>query len=300
MEGDTAKLSDAYFAVQALTSHVKATSSTQGSFTNMLLDDTTPESTLAVSHSFSQGFLQAWQPRADQACSSAAIAAALLDPRYKHKQDSISAAHLLAGQQFIVEQAKRLWGEGAGAKVQVGCGFQVGVSVYGWGCSVWQHTLGAVQNPAVLIIPHVCSRVNVAAASAPLITPMQAQLMKYKVQPSSIGATEEAIKATNMGVLPEQFWKALEPQAPELSKLARMLLVIPPASASSERLFSAVGRVWDCSRSRLTNNRVRKLLFVYFNRKALLRDGQARDADDFAAFQEWMESIPEEQAIVIE
>jgi hypothetical protein len=37
------------------------------------------------------------------------------------------------------------------------------------------------------------------------------------------------------------------------------------------------------------------LLFVYFNRKALLRDGAARSADDFAAFQEWLESIPEEQ-----
>ena len=74
-----------------------------------------------------------------------------------------------------------------------------------------------------------------------------------------------------------------------------MLLVIPPASATSERVYSAVGRVWDPSRSRLTNSRVRKVLFVYFNRKALLRDGDARNADDFAAFQEWLESIPEEQ-----
>jgi hypothetical protein len=77
-----------------------------------------------------------------------------------------------------------------------------------------------------------------------------------------------------------------------------MVLVIPPpppASATSERLFSAVGRVWDSSRSRLTNSRVRKLLFVYFTRQALLRDGQAREADDFAAFQDWLESIPEEQ-----
>lgn len=120
VEGDTAKLSDAYFATQALTSHVKAISSTQGSFTNMLLDDTTPESTLTVSHSFSQGFLETWQPRANQACSSAVIAAAMLDPRYKHKQDSIPAAHELAGQQFIVELAKKKWGEAAGASAQVG------------------------------------------------------------------------------------------------------------------------------------------------------------------------------------
>jgi hypothetical protein len=56
----------------------------------------------------------------------------------------------------------------------------------------------------------------------------QAQLMKYQVQPSSIGATEEAIQATGMGVLPEQFWKALEPQAPELSKWHAWCWSFPP------------------------------------------------------------------------
>ena len=74
-----------------------------------------------------------------------------------------------------------------------------------------------------------------------------------------------------------------------------LVLCLFPHAATSERVYSAVGRVWDPSRSRLTNSRVRKLLFVYFNRKALLRDGDARNADDFAAFQEWLESIPEEQ-----
>ena len=61
VEGDTAKLSDAYFAVQALSKHVRAISNVQGSFTNLLLDDTTPLSTLTVSHSFSRAFLDAWQ-----------------------------------------------------------------------------------------------------------------------------------------------------------------------------------------------------------------------------------------------
>jgi hypothetical protein len=36
---------------------------------------------------------------------------------------------------------------------------------------------------------------------------------------------------------------------------------------------------------------VRKLLFIYFNRKALLRDGAAVQADDFAAFEEWLDSL---------
>lgn len=122
----------------------------------------------------------------------------------------------------------------------------------------------------------------------------QAQLIKYRTQPESIGASAAGLAATRTeGVTPEKFWQDLEPHVPELSTVARMLLVIPPASATSERVFSAVGRVWDPQRSRLTNTRVNKLLFIYFNSRALERDGSARDADDFAAFVSWLCSLPE-------
>lgn len=121
VEGDTAKLSDAYFAVQALSKHVGAVSNVQGSFTNLLLDDTTPLSTLTVSHSFSRAFLDAWQPRADQACNTVVMAAAMLDPRYKDKLSSMPADHQLRAQQFIVQQTKKLWGDAAGVRVQVRC-----------------------------------------------------------------------------------------------------------------------------------------------------------------------------------
>lgn len=93
--------------------------------------------------------------------------------------------------------------------------------------------------------------------------------------------------------MPELFWRDLTQHAPELSRVACMLLVIPPASATSERLFSAVGQVWAPHRSRLINARVNKLLFIYFNSRALARDGATRDADDFAAFAEWLCSQPE-------
>jgi hypothetical protein len=93
------------------------------------------------------------------------------------------------------------------------------------------------------------------------------------------------------GVRPEQLWQSLEACAAGLSKVAQVLLAIPPASATSERVYSAVGRVWNTSHSRLSSTRVRKLLFIYFNRKALLRDGAAVQADDFAAFEEWLDSL---------
>ena len=60
-------------------------------------------------------------------------------------------------------------------------------------------------------------------------------------------------------------------------------------------MISAVGRVWDCSRSRMTSTRVRKLLFIYFNSKALSRDGAVRDAEDFDKYQEWLDSIIEDE-----
>jgi hypothetical protein len=121
---------------------------------------------------------------------------------------------------------------------------------------------------------------------------LQGQLIKYKTDPDSIGATAAAVESTRAGgVRPEQFWRDVKPHAPELAEVAQVLLAIPPASATSERVYSAVGRVWGTSRSRLTNTRVRKLLFIYFSRKALLRDGAAVDADDFAAFEQWLTSL---------
>jgi hypothetical protein len=125
---------------------------------------------------------------------------------------------------------------------------------------------------------------------------LQAQLTKYNVAPAQIGATEFAVQSTiTGGVSPEMFWKERQQHAPELAKVALMVLTIPPASASSERVFSAVGRIWDTSRTRLATQRVRKMLYIYFNRRALLRDGAVRSADDFAAFQEWLESMPDEE-----
>lgn len=44
----------------------------------------------------------------------------------------------------------------------------------------------------------------------------------------------------------------------------------------------------------MTHPRVKKLLFIYF-RRALLRNGAAHEADDFAALADWLESLPLEE-----
>ncbi len=80
--------------------------------------------------------------------------------------------------------------------------------------------------------------------------------------------------------------KSIEQFCPELSKVAQQLLCVPPSSATSERVYSCVARVWCDLRSRLTHERVQKLLYIYFNRRALKRDGAA--ADDWEEFEEWL------------
>jgi hypothetical protein len=45
----------------------------------------------------------------------------------------------------------------------------------------------------------------------------------------------------------------------------------------------------------MTSTRVCKLLFIYFNRKALSREGAVRDAEDFAAYVKWLDSLNEEE-----
>ncbi|WIA10291.1 hypothetical protein OEZ85_010485 [Tetradesmus obliquus] len=67
VEGDTAKLSDGYYAVQALTKHVEKISAAQGSYLNMMQDDDTPAQTLALAFDFAtSGFAEAWDTRAKQ------------------------------------------------------------------------------------------------------------------------------------------------------------------------------------------------------------------------------------------
>jgi hypothetical protein len=119
VEGDTAKLSDGYFAVQTLDAHVAALSAKYGSFTNLLMDDSAHESTLALAFDFSSSFAADWERRKTQAITDVVVAAAVLDPRYKDKAGKIPPNHHLNAQNFIVEQAERLCGHGAGVKAQV-------------------------------------------------------------------------------------------------------------------------------------------------------------------------------------
>ncbi|KAF6260054.1 ribonuclease H-like domain-containing protein [Scenedesmus sp. NREL 46B-D3] len=82
VEGDTAKLSDAYYALQVLSKHVKKVKAAQGSLVQLLEDDDTPMQTQMLALDFvSTGFDEAWQQRSQQACTDMVVATAILDPR---------------------------------------------------------------------------------------------------------------------------------------------------------------------------------------------------------------------------
>jgi hypothetical protein len=81
VEGDTAKLSDGYYAVLALTQHVKQLVGAYGSLMSILENEHMDIATLRTAMSFVGSFLQTWQPRAEQALSDVVLAAAIVDPR---------------------------------------------------------------------------------------------------------------------------------------------------------------------------------------------------------------------------
>ena len=65
------------------------------------------------------------------------------------------------------------------------------------------------------------------------------------------------------------WWKCHGNEAKHLQNMAIRVLSIPTSSAASERCWSAMGNIHSESRNRLTDDRVEKLLFLYFNERML-------------------------------
>src|SRR3954469_16131829 len=55
--------------------------------------------------------------------------------------------------------------------------------------------------------------------------------------------------------------------APELTKVALRVLSIPTSSAAAERNWSTFSYIHDKKRNKLSNDRVFKLVYIYFNNK---------------------------------
>lgn len=66
------------------------------------------------------------------------------------------------------------------------------------------------------------------------------------------------------------FWKSNESVTPLLAKLARAILCIPASSASSERLFSAAGKIITPQRTNISAARAQELIYISENYEAAL------------------------------
>lgn len=71
------------------------------------------------------------------------------------------------------------------------------------------------------------------------------------------------IQDSNTDIL--KFWGSNQCQFPLLAQLAREVLCIPASSCSSERLFSATGRIITPSRCNLAPERTEDLIYIKFN-----------------------------------
>ena len=66
---------------------------------------------------------------------------------------------------------------------------------------------------------------------------------------------------------PLQWWQLKEAQYPNLSKLAKKYLCIQATSASSERVFSIAGLISDDRQSRISPEKLDKVIFLHNNMK---------------------------------
>lgn len=273
VEGDTAALSDAYYTIAALTKHMALVDEAFGTYTSALnLPDETPPSVVALGMSAARRMKEMWAERAPAGLTAAHVATAMLDMRFHAHLKNMPAADVARGEELILKTVGGICPNPADA-VQ-------SASVRGGGTCACAHTpLICLGGPPVP--PHPPTDPPRLPACA------QTSLIFYKVQPEQIGLTEHKLNAAK-SMPPTLVWRDVESTCPELSAAAQLLLAIPPTTASSERVFSNVGYLWSDMRSRLSPQRLRKLLYIYFNRRALMRDGSARGAEEFERFDEWL------------
>jgi hypothetical protein len=81
----------------------------------------------------------------------------------------------------------------------------------------------------------------------------------------------------------------------DTAKLSDGYYAVQALTKHVEKISAKQGSYVNMMEDDMTSTRVRKLLFIYFNRKALSREGAVRDAEDFAAYVKWLDSLNEEE-----
>jgi hypothetical protein len=92
------------------------------------------------------------------------------------------------------------------------------------------------------------------------------QFLQYKARSGIFGNSLAWVSINNVDLL--TWWKGnFGAVAPELTKVAVRVLSIPTSSAAAERNWSTFSYIHDKKRNKLTNDRIFKLVYIYFNNK---------------------------------
>jgi hypothetical protein len=97
--------------------------------------------------------------------------------------------------------------------------------------------------------------------------PLWTEMLQYRAKTGHFSAMDMWEDATLVDG--NTWWKCYGSGAPHLQKLALRILSIPTSSAASERCWSVMGNIHNETRNRLTDDRVEKLVYVYFNERML-------------------------------
>jgi hypothetical protein len=120
VEGDSAKLSDGLLcSVRTHTACQQGQQRPGQLFSTCCWMMFLPLPMQQLSHSFTLTFKQTWQPHAQQPQTDTAVAAAVLDSRYKHNLCGMPAADILRGQRCIEQLASKALGPDADVSPRV-------------------------------------------------------------------------------------------------------------------------------------------------------------------------------------
>lgn len=90
---------------------------------------------------------------------------------------------------------------------------------------------------------------------------------------------------------PIEWWQHYGNDVPQLQEASTRVLTVPPTASGGERNWSAFSHIWSEKRSRMLLPRVYRLVYIYFNTRALKRTGTQPSAADFEAFLSWVETL---------
>jgi hypothetical protein len=103
----------------------------------------------------------------------------------------------------------------------------------------------------------------------------------FRDSPEQLGIPEHAFELQGLPCNPVNWWADYGKLCPDLQRVSKLFLSIPPSAAGGERNWSVWSHVWSSKRACMSVGRVAMLVYVYFNSRVLQRQAQVVDFEQF-------------------